>query len=662
MTPQQFYAQIVSLLKHSYKMPDNPGTAKFTLLRNWLYDQCNNNRYVDAFIQCLLVSSKHDIANIVSGQVPCVHAKPQWKEDILKHLILKYCNENIINVEERFPQRTEVGAGTFGTVQVGTDTTTGKKIAIKFFQLTAREGIRMEVLREVAALRLFKDYPHQNVIILLEVMSYFKNPIVLLTLMPHSLRSFLNLRLQQTNSTIDDENFANHIIDKVCRGVSYIHSMGMMHRDIKTDNILCTGNDMYTNVQVADFGTCIPYCSRRCNTLLCTTLPYTAPEVLIGYQLYTQAIDIWAVGCSYAEMLLKDFDYLFYGNDPQTVFQEIIDYTGNLPIYKKFMESKDTQLTRNLPAKKHSSKSMQWITKDLTRLHAMLAPDPLRRTMAPNLVASNTSPNKPKGYACLPIWSRHVDISIFMRKFVVAFLIEIATNFKYIDRTLHLGVILLEMYMAKCEPLHKKDMGLISCTAQYIAALYCERGAPLIGDYVKVADLNTSDMLRAESDILQVLDYNLCQTTLVDLTDIPFAQWLCNMALLNIDAMQNFHDTAHNCTNVCNEVLGGGCPPNQQTYLTQWIREIAISDKLAITENEQSWDVIHESSESVLENKKKSVDESKKFVSTSEPCTNCNTFPDSEMFDWIDWEDVERFHTQLSRLPTDDYSLTFPDL
>lgn len=92
------------------------------------------------------------------------------------------------------------------------------------------------------------------------------------------------------------------IIRQVLSAVEYLHTHWIVHRDLKSSNLLLSNRG---KVQVADFGL-----ARRLGpkseqlTPVVVTLWYRAPELLLGAKTYTSAIDMWSVGCILAELLL----------------------------------------------------------------------------------------------------------------------------------------------------------------------------------------------------------------------------------------------------------------------------------------------------------------------------------------------------------------------
>lgn len=83
--------------------------------------------------------------------------------------------------------------------------------------------------------------------------------------------------------------------------VALMHDNWVIHRDLKTSNLLLNNRG---EIKVADFGLARKYGSPMGHmTQLVVTLWYRAPELLLGGKEYTTAIDMWSVGCIFAELL-----------------------------------------------------------------------------------------------------------------------------------------------------------------------------------------------------------------------------------------------------------------------------------------------------------------------------------------------------------------------
>src|ERR1700712_4713056 len=88
------------------------------------------------------------------------------------------------------------------------------------------------------------------------------------------------------------------ILMRIQRGLKYVHSAGVVHRDLQPGNILINEN---CDLKICDFG--LARVKEPCMTGYVSNRSYRAPEVILTWQDYNEKIDIWSAGCIFAEML-----------------------------------------------------------------------------------------------------------------------------------------------------------------------------------------------------------------------------------------------------------------------------------------------------------------------------------------------------------------------
>lgn len=114
------------------------------------------------------------------------------------------------------------------------------------------------------------------------------------------------------------------LVFQILRAVNYLHSANILHRDLKPSNILVDSN---CHLKVCDLGLARGWDeSSHGKTAYVTTRWYRAPEIILGDANYGSAIDIWSVGCIFAEIL--GGTPLFPGGNPSDQFSWIIKILG----------------------------------------------------------------------------------------------------------------------------------------------------------------------------------------------------------------------------------------------------------------------------------------------------------------------------------------------
>ncbi|RUS85308.1 hypothetical protein EGW08_006909, partial [Elysia chlorotica] len=119
--------------------------------------------------------------------------------------------------------------------------------------------------------------------------------IILMELCHSSLRDMV-----QENRCGLEVSQVKTITAQIISGLDFVHSKGILHRDLKPDNILLT--DMGV-IKLADFGLSTKEREDGILTPQMVTLWYRSPELLLGANNYSKAVDLWSVGCIVAELL-----------------------------------------------------------------------------------------------------------------------------------------------------------------------------------------------------------------------------------------------------------------------------------------------------------------------------------------------------------------------
>jgi len=195
---------------------------------------------------------------------------------------------------DRFRRLEKLGEGTYGIVYKARDVNTGDTLALKKIRLDAEdEGIPSTAIREIS---LLKQLQHPNIVRLYDVILTDQK----LTLVFEFLDQDLKKYLDSFGDSGLDAPTTKSFLWQLLQGISHCHENRVLHRDLKPQNLLINRDG---ELKLADFGLArsfgIPV---RSYTHEVVTLWYRSPEVLLGSRHYSTPIDLWSVGCIFAEI------------------------------------------------------------------------------------------------------------------------------------------------------------------------------------------------------------------------------------------------------------------------------------------------------------------------------------------------------------------------
>eukprot|EP00921_Rhytidocystis_pertsovi_P012371 GHVQ01020088.1.p1 GENE.GHVQ01020088.1~~GHVQ01020088.1.p1 ORF type:complete len:299 (-),score=34.79 GHVQ01020088.1:40-936(-) len=193
---------------------------------------------------------------------------------------------------EKYNKLEKIGEGTYGVVYKAQDSS-GEMFALKKIRLEAEdEGIPSTAIREIS---LLKELQHCNIVRLCDVIHTERR----LTLVFEYLDQDLKKLLDVCDGGLE-ASMTKAFLYQLLRGIAYCHQHRVLHRDLKPQNLLINREGA---LKLADFGLArafgIPV---RSYTHEVVTLWYRAPDVLMGSKKYSTPVDIWSVGCIFAEM------------------------------------------------------------------------------------------------------------------------------------------------------------------------------------------------------------------------------------------------------------------------------------------------------------------------------------------------------------------------
>ncbi|XP_065910106.1 stress-activated protein kinase JNK-like [Dysidea avara] len=213
--------------------------------------------------------------------------------------------EAIFIVRDRYVDLQSIGSGAQGVVCSAMDKKTNTRVAIKKLSKPfANETYAKRAFRE---LRLMKMVNHKNIIGLLNLftpassLKDFNDVYIVMELMDADLRRVIGVDL--------DHDRMSYLLYQLLCGIKHLHMSNIIHRDLKPSNIVVKED---CSLKILDFGLARAADSTFQMTPYVVTRYYRAPEVIVGMK-YTENVDMWSVGCIFAEIVKGEI--LFPGRD-----------------------------------------------------------------------------------------------------------------------------------------------------------------------------------------------------------------------------------------------------------------------------------------------------------------------------------------------------------
>ncbi|KYQ92269.1 protein serine/threonine kinase [Tieghemostelium lacteum] len=218
-----------------------------------------------------------------------------------------FTSTNRLDVQDKYLFNYEVGSGTYGMVYKADDKKRpNNRVAIKKFRSTKEgEGLSLTACREIG---LLKELSNENIIKLQDICLNPKEKLLYLVFDYAEYDLFGIIKYHRENpGTPCTEQTIKSLIWQVLNGIHYLHSHWVIHRDLKPSNILVMGEGKDVGVvKIGDFGLArifqSPLKPLNENGVV-VTIWYRSPELLLGSKHYTRAVDIWAIGCIFAELI-----------------------------------------------------------------------------------------------------------------------------------------------------------------------------------------------------------------------------------------------------------------------------------------------------------------------------------------------------------------------
>ncbi|KAG7521191.1 hypothetical protein JOB18_044406 [Solea senegalensis] len=218
----------------------------------------------------------------------------ELKKELPKYLpALQGCR----SVEE-FQCLNRIEEGTYGVVYRAKDKKTDEIVALKRLKMEKeKEGFPITSLREINTILKAQ---HPNIVTVREIVvgSNMDKIYIVMNYVEHDLKSLMETMKQPF---LPGE--VKTLMIQLLRGVRHLHDNWILHRDLKTSNLLLSHKGI---LKIGDFGLAREYGSPlKPYTPIVVTLWYRSPELLLGAKEYSTAVDMWSVGCIFGELLTQ---------------------------------------------------------------------------------------------------------------------------------------------------------------------------------------------------------------------------------------------------------------------------------------------------------------------------------------------------------------------
>ncbi|KAK6319346.1 hypothetical protein J4Q44_G00105570 [Coregonus suidteri] len=286
-----------------------------------------------------------------------------------QHLI-QYKQAQALKVEK-------IGEGTYGVVYKAKNKVTGETVALKKIRLdTETEGVPSTAIREIS---LLKELSHPNIVKLCDVIHTENKLYLVFEFLHQDLKKFMD---SSSVSGIPLPLVKSYLF-QLLQGLAFCHSHRVLHRDLKPQNLLINAQG---EIKLADFGLARAFgVPVRTYTHEVVTLWYRAPEILLGCKYYSTPVDIWSLGCIFAEMITRralfpgdsEIDQLFrifrtLGTPDEAAWPGVTSMPDYKPSFPKWARQ---ELSKVVPPLDDNGREL---------LRQMLSYDPNKRISAKN--------------------------------------------------------------------------------------------------------------------------------------------------------------------------------------------------------------------------------------------------------------------------------------
>lgn len=215
---------------------------------------------------------------------------------------------NLFEVDSKYvPPLKPLGRGAYGLVCSAVNKETKEEVAIK--KIGNAFDNTIDAKRTLREIKILRHMDHENIIAIKDIIrppkrEGFSDVCIVYELMDTDLNQII-----RSDQPLNDDH-GQYFLYQILRGLKYVHSANVLHRDLKPGNLFVNVN---CDLKIGDFGLARTTSETDFMTEYVVTRWYRAPELLLNCSEYTAAIDVWSVGCIFAEIMTRE--PLFRGKD-----------------------------------------------------------------------------------------------------------------------------------------------------------------------------------------------------------------------------------------------------------------------------------------------------------------------------------------------------------
>ena len=221
--------------------------------------------------------------------------------------------------QEDYEVIKKIGRGKYSEVYEGINVNNDQRVVIKILKPVKKKKIK----REIKVLQNLKGGP--NIVKLVDIVRdpSSKSPCII-------TEWINNVDYKTLFPTLTDEDIRYYIY-QVLIALDYCHSMGIMHRDVKPQNLII--NPKKKELRLIDWGLAEFYIPEQDYNVRVASRYFKGPELLVDDIYYDYSLDIWSLGCMFAGMIFKKEPF-FQGKDNYDQLVKIAKVMGTDDLYK----------------------------------------------------------------------------------------------------------------------------------------------------------------------------------------------------------------------------------------------------------------------------------------------------------------------------------------